>query len=471
LSAGKPLGEVVAPCADVRPTPLSPSRPANKAATSAGAVWANNHRDSTVSTTQTVMPSGAPPTISHHSASWPSDIDAPTVEKLSFQSRIGGKPQHYFDFSPGDLYPVTLPASGKLVFVARDARIVRLIMTDSRFSLARLDPSEDTVTGTGYQSCSGMLRQDVPHIRRIRRGIIPHFSEQNIAPWRKEVEEVADDLISKLRGAHQTPDLNKRYFEPFIVRAVALSAGITEDESDKLYGFSNRVLVRVENADDRARICTAWNELYDYSSELIHRKHGYPDDRLLSTIVAALRNSELCHDEIVAASGTILAGFYTPFGILSVCAVELFRHPEVVKLCQNEPELWGRTAEELMRYKAHFNFFLPRVATEDVKLGLVDIRAGQVVLPSIHAAATDPNSFSRPNVFDVNRAAARCNIVFGAGPHFCPGAALSRQWLQVGLERLFTSLRNLRLAKPHSDLEWQPGSISMPREVPVTWDK
>jgi cytochrome P450 len=417
------------------------------------------------------MPSSAPPTTSQHSAPWPSDFGATTVEKLSFQSRIGGKPQHYFDFSPGDLYPVTLPASGKMVFVARDARIVRLIMTDSRFSLARLDPSEDTVTGTGYQSCSGMLRQDVPHIRRIRHEIIPHFSEQNIALWRKEIEEVADDLISKLRGVHQTPDLNKRYFEPFIARAVALSVGIAKDESDKLYGFSNRVLVRVENADDRARICAAWNELYEYSSELIHGKLGNPDDRLLSTIVTALRNTGLCHDEIVAASGTILAGFYTPFGILSVCAVELFRHPDVVKVCQNEPRLWGRTVEELMRYKAHFNFFLPRVATEDVRLGQVGIRAGQVVLPSIHAAATDPNSFPRPNVFDVNRAPARCNIVFGAGPHFCPGAALSRQWLQVGLERLFTTLRGLRLAKPYSDLEWQPGSISMPREVPVTWDR
>ena len=417
------------------------------------------------------MPSSAPPTASQHSAPWPSDIGATTVEKLSFQSRIGGKPQHYFDFNPGDLYAVTLPASGKVVFVARDARIVRLIMTDSRFSLAKLDPSEDTVTGTGYQSCSGMLRQDVPRIRRIRHEIIPHFSEQNIAPWRKEVEEVADDLISKLRGVHQTPDLNKRYFEPFIVRAVALSAGIVEDESDKLYGFSNRVLVRVENADDRARICAAWNELYEYSSELIHRKLGNPDDRLLFSIIAALKNTGLSHDEIVAASGTILAGFYTPFGILSVCAVEFFRHPDVVKVCQNEPRLWGRTVEELMRYKAHFNFFLPRVATEDVRLGQVDIRAGQVVLPSIHAAATDPNSFPRPNVFDVNRAPARCNIVFGAGPHFCPGAALSRQWLQVGLEQLFTTLRGLRLTKPYSDLEWQPGSISMPREVPVTWDK
>ena len=398
-------------------------------------------------------------------------MGAPRLDKLSFQSRIGGKPQRYFDFSPGDLYPVTLPASNKKIFVVRDARIVRLIMTDSRFSLARLNPSEDTVTGTGYQSSSGMLRQDVPHIRRIRHGIISHFSEQNIAPWRQEVEEAADDLINKLPDGRQPPDLNKSYFEPLIVRAVALSAGITEEESNKLYCFSNRVLVRVESADDRTRICTAWNELYEYSSELIDRKLGNPDDRLLSRIFAEFKNTCLCRDEIVAASGTILAGFYTPFGILSVCTVELFRHPAVLKACREEPKLWERTVEELMRHKAHFNFFLPRVATVDVTVGQVTIRAGQVVLPSIHAAATDPNSFTSPSLFNIDRNRPRCNIVFGAGPHFCPGAALSRQWLQVGLERLFTTLPGLRLAKPYTDLQWEPGSISMPNEVPVAWDR
>ncbi len=344
-------------------------------------------------------------------------------------------------------------------------------MADSRFSLAGLDPSEDTVTGTGYQSPSGMLRQDVPHIRRIRRRIISLFSEQSIAPWRKEVEEVADDLINKLSDGHQPPDLNKRYFEPFVVQAVALSAGITEVESETLYGFSNRVLVRVEAPEDRARICSAWRELYDYGSDLIKEKLNNPDGRLLAKVFAEFENAHLNDDEIVAASGTILAGFYTPFGILSVSAVELFRHPDVVEACQKEPRLWERTVDELMRYKAHFNFFLPRVATEDVTLGHVTILAGQVVLPSLHAAVTDSASFTNPNVFDTHRDQARCNIVFGAGPHFCPGAALSRQWLQVGLERLFTTLPGLRLIKPYSHLKWMPGSISMPKEVPVTWDK
>ncbi|HEX8934404.1 MAG TPA: hypothetical protein VF788_09460, partial [Pseudonocardiaceae bacterium] len=162
-------------------------------------------------------------------------MSAPTPEELTFQPRIDGNPQSYFNFSTDGLYPITLPASKKEVLVMRDAKTVRLVMTDPRFSLAGLDPNEDTVTGTGYQSPSGMLRQDLPHIRCIRRAIIPFFSEQSIAPWREEVAGIADDLISKLLKGHRLADLNKRYFEPLVVRAVALSAGITKNESDTLY--------------------------------------------------------------------------------------------------------------------------------------------------------------------------------------------------------------------------------------------
>ena len=151
--------------------------------------------------------------------------------------------------------------------------------------------------------------------------------------------------------------------------------------------------------------------------------------------------------------------------------MELFQHPDAVEACKRAPELWERVTEELMRYKAHFNFFLPRVATEDITLGCKRIAAGQVLLPSLHAAATDPKSFPTPNVFSVGRVKYRCNTVFGAGPHFCLGAALSRQWLQVSLKCLFTTLPGLRLAQPYGDLEWQAGSISMPKHVSVTWDK
>jgi len=392
------------------------------------------------------------------------------VEELSFQPLASGNPQAYFTFSPAGLLPVTLPVSKKEVLVVRDAKMVRFIMTDPRFSLARLDPKEDTVTGTGYQSPDGMLRLDAPRINHIRRRITPLFSERGIAPGRLTVGAVASRLIEQLHDGQQPLDLNKRYFEPFVVGAVALSAGITLDESHRLYAFSNRVLVRVENPEDEARISRAWRELYDYSGDLVNRKLVNPDDGLLSKVIAELKKACLGDDEIIAALGTILAGFYTPYGILSVCAVELFRYPEVVEACKKEPGLWEPVTEELMRHKAHFNFFLPRVATEDVSLGGEKITAGQVLLPSLHAAVTDPHLFTVPHVVNTRRAQSRCNIVFGAGPHFCLGAALSRQWLQVSLEQLFTTLPGLRLLQSYNDLEWLAGSISMPERVMVIWD-
>jgi cytochrome P450 len=115
---------------------------------------------------------------------------APTPKELSFQPLANGNPQSYFDFSRDGLFPIALPVSKKTVFIARDAETVRLIMTDPRFSLARLDPEEDSVTGTGYQSPDGLLRLDVPRIRNIRRRITPLFSERGIAPWRAEVEKL-----------------------------------------------------------------------------------------------------------------------------------------------------------------------------------------------------------------------------------------------------------------------------------------
>jgi cytochrome P450 len=323
-------------------------------------------------------------------------ISGAAPEKLSFQPQLDGAPQHYFNYSSDGLHPVVLPATNKRVLVVRDAKLVRLVMSDSRFSLAQLNPSEDTVTGTGYQSLGGMLRLDLPHIRRIRREIMPYFSARGITRWRQEVEQVADSLIKTLAAGCRPADLNKRYFEPLIVRSVAQCAGIADNESEILYHFSNSVLVRVEHAEDRDRISKAWRELYDHIRVLLVKKINNPDGGLLSKIFAAFKNAGLSDDEIAATSGTIPAGFYTPFGILSVAAVELFQHPDVVEACQEQPALWERTVEELMRYKAHFNFFLPRVATEDVTLEGLRIRAGKVLLPSLHAAVTDPVALPEP---------------------------------------------------------------------------
>jgi len=62
----------------------------------------------------------------------------------------------------------------------------------------------------------------------------------------------------------------------------------------------------------------------------------------------------------------------------------------------------------------------PRIALEDIRIGDVEIAAGQVVLPSLTAAAHDPKRVKCPGEVDILQAAPR-KIVFGAGSHLCPG--------------------------------------------------
>ena len=61
------------------------------------------------------------------------------------------------------------------------------------------------------------------------------------------------------------------------------------------------------------------------------------------------------------------------------------------------------------------------------------------------SANRDEDHFDEPDRFDVTRDVSK-SIAFGAGPHFCAGAAASRSLIaEVALPAVFQRLKNLRL--------------------------
>ena len=87
-----------------------------------------------------------------------------------------------------------------------------------------------------------------------------------------------------------------------------------------------------------------------------------------------------------------------------------------------------RPVEEMIRYDPPLHMFI-RTATADVRLGDVTIPAGTEVAALLGAANRDPEVFAGPDTFDIGRY-PNPHLGFGAGLHFCLGAALAR------LERL-----------------------------------
>ena len=126
------------------------------------------------------------------------------------------------------------------------------------------------------------------------------------------------------------------------------------------------------------------------------------------------------------------------------------RRPQVIDACREGTLTWAEVAADLLRRRAIFPVALPRVALADTWLAGQRIKAGAVVLPSLIAAAHDIDT------------PPPCDIAFGAGPHFCPGAALTRVWLSAALAEFFAAFPAARLV---GDLEWQPGTLAIPRDI------
>jgi cytochrome P450 len=107
----------------------------------------------------------------------------------------------------------------------------------------------------------------------------------------------------------------------------------------------------------------------------------------------------------------------------------------------------------------------PRVATADVVIAGVSIPEGGrvVVLPG--AANRDPAHVEDPERFDLLRPNPR-PLTFGAGFHYCAGAALARMEIQECLGRLFA--RFPRLERVRDVVEWTPSFLFRgPQALPL----
>jgi cytochrome P450 len=315
-----------------------------------------------------------------------------------------------------------------------------------------------------------LLNLDGPVHTRLRRRVYGSFTRGSVDRLRPTIEAMTDTLLDDLAGSGEG-DLMERVAFPLPIGVIALLLGVPAADLpsfrarvlDLTAAFELRTTKESLDAADVAAV-----ECMKYFEELIAAKRAHPSDDLISQLVQPDGNDGgegLTNEEINNLAVLLfVAGFETTTNLIGNGVLALIDQPDQLALLRERPELCKTLPAELLRHGGTVQL-VSRFTTEDVAVGDTVIPAGEAVFPLIGAGNRDPARYLDPDSLDVTRTEIR-PLSFGAGVHYCLGAALAEMEIEVVFRKLVerfdvTELAEVRPA--HRDRL----SLRGPSEVPV----
>ncbi|MER6304068.1 cytochrome P450 [Kitasatospora sp. NPDC001539] len=344
---------------------------------------------------------------------------------------------------------------------------VKAVLTDRRFSSDSTRPGFPFISAGARQLNAGQptfIRMDDPEHSRLRRMLTGEFMIKKVEALRPEVQRIADELLDRMTEGRSSADLVREFALPLPSLVICLLLGVPYQDH-AFFQECSRVLLRRESSAEE--VIDAQARLTDYLIRLTEAKRSEPDDGILSRLV---ERGDLSTEEIGAMGRLLLvAGHETTANMTALSVLALLRNPEQLDHLRRHPESAPGAVEELLRYLTIVHSGLTRVATEDVDLGGVRIRAGEGVVCMVNTANRDEQEFPGGDELDLTRDARR-HLAFGFGVHQCLGQPLARLELQIALNTVLRRLPGLRLAVPFEEIAFRGEMLIYGvHELPVAW--
>jgi hypothetical protein len=309
---------------------------------------------------------------------------------------------------------------------------------------ARFDRAELGTQALG----TTLLTMDPPDHTRLRRLLAPAFTPRAIDALHSRITAVVKSALADLGTAGEVDVIaDIGYPIPLAVMCELLDvdiegAQLLRTETPKLVGM-------LEFDPDEEAVLAAEEAAASLALHLLpilgDRRHRPGEDLASQLLRLGDNGDELGLDEVLATCILLLtAGHETTANLIGNGVLTLMEHPDQLHLLQRDDTLIKPAIEEILRFECPAKI-VGRTSLIDRQLGGQTIRAGQRVLVLLGAANRDPKQFRDPECFDITRTPAP-HLAFGAGPHFCLGAALSRAEAQETLRQLLPLLTEWQLA-------------------------
>lgn len=380
-------------------------------------------------------------------------------------------PEALKDVHASSAMEVTLPSGDTATMVTR-YQDVRALFADKRLSRNIARPDCARISKDNDLFMDPNIDPDPPKHTQVRSLVTKAFTARRIESLRPYVQEVADELLDAMAAGPRPAELNEAFAFPLPIMVICKLLGVPAEDRDQFRGYVDGFLAVTKLPPEE--IGKARQNLWKYLGDLIEEKRRNPADDLISEFIRVRdeddnRMNE--HELHFWCQGLLIAGYVTTASQIGTGTAVLLHRPDLVREIQADWSLVPSTVEELLRTQIMGSSVgTMRYAIEDIPLsdGSV-IKKGTSVLLSEEGANCDREVFENPFELDIRRQENH-HMTFGAGIHYCVGAALARMELQIATESLLRRFPDIHLAKPAEGLPRALGGFMEGfTEIPVDW--
>jgi cytochrome P450 len=290
-----------------------------------------------------------------------------------------------------------------------------------------------------------MMRKDGDAHMAERSVYFPAVSPKAVrAHWRAEFQSHADRILNELSRAGRA-DLLTDFALPLSGECLKSVTGLTNIRYQDMDAWSQGMIDGIANyAGDpaiEARCHAATAGIDAAIDDMLPVVRKTPNHSLLSVMIhGGMAEANVRHNIKLTISG----GQNEPRKAIAGCIWAMLTHPEQFAWVAQGKVTWLAVFEEFARWISPIGMTPRRIAQAWTVNG-VALEPEDRVFLMFGSANRDEAHFADAEKFDVTRDTGK-SIAFGAGPHFCAGAAASRAMIaDVALPSVFARLKGLRL--------------------------
>ncbi|HEV7419320.1 MAG TPA: cytochrome P450 [Mycobacterium sp.] len=305
---------------------------------------------------------------------------------------------------------------------------------------------------------------------RLRRTTTRSFTFKQVEKLRPAIQRITDQFIDEMLAGPQPVDLVTALALPVPSMVLCELLGVPYEDSEFFQNQAAKIIEREGTPDVHHG---ALKSMLDYVRGLVDTNIANPGgDGVIAEIAEHVESGTLSIGEAaIMGTALLIAGHETTANMIALGVLAALQNPDQLAILRDsdDPKEIANGVEEMLRYLSIVQAGERRVATEDIEIAGVVIRAGEGIILDLPAGNWDISVFDDPDRLDLRRPTDR-SLAFGFGPHNCIGQQLARAELQIVYSTLFRRVPTLALAASLDEIEFKHDSLGYGvYQLPVSW--